>query len=154
MLGLMSARWDDLAKVCGWVEVDLKHEYPEDYEDELVSVYKSVAAGLRPEPMPGLDKIEKKIMKCRMLRPRLLFQAWNAAREGNQAEFDGFLEKSLRHFLDNVPPKPIPLRWVAMHPSVVCAAGRRLGMKRPDLPPELAAALMTRETLGLVRSSK
>lgn len=149
LIGLLSERWDDAARVCGWVEPDLEHEYYPEYEEELVLLYKSLAAGLRPEPMSGLDRLEKKIMKCRTVRPKLLFQAWNAARSGNQSDFDKFLMKSLTHFLDNIEPNSIPLDWVALHSSTVCAAGRRLGMKFPELPPRLEAALMTRESLGL-----
>lgn len=154
MLGLLSERWKEVAKVCGWVEANLKHEYPRDYEDELISVYKSIAAGLRKEPMTGLDRIEKQIMKCRVDRPKLVFQAWNAARTGNQAGFEEWLVKSLEHFVANIPPNPIPLDAVALHSSVVCAAGRRLGMKLPALPPKLEAVLMTRESLGLPSLAK
>lgn len=149
ILGLIGERWSDVTTVCNWVEADLPYEYTEDYEEELVFLYKSLAAGLRTEAMPGLEDIESKILKCRTLRPRNLFQAWCAARSGDQAGFDKFLTKSLKHFVSNLESIAPPHYWVALHASNVCAASRRLGMKLPELPPELQAALMTRESLGL-----
>lgn len=153
LFGLMSERSDDLIKVCDWVEANLRHEFPEDYEDELVSVYKSLAAGLRTRPMAGLDEIEQKVVKCRTLRPRVLFQAWDAARSGDQNGFEKHLAKMLKHSLSNMDQRASPRDWVALHASNVCAAGRSLGMKMPELPPELAAMLMTRESLGLSSST-
>lgn len=156
-LGLLSERWNDVAKVCGWVEANLKETtdvFAEDWDDGVLSVYKSIAAGLRPEPMKGLKKLEEQVMQSRTQKPRLLFQAWNAARSGDQAEFEKYLTKSLQHFVTNIPHEPYAWEAVALHASVVCGAGRHLGMKLPPLPPKLDAVLMTRESLGMSPSSK
>jgi hypothetical protein len=155
LLGLLSERWQDVARVCSWVEADLRPEYMGDeIEDELVHVYRSVAAGLRPEPMPGLEKCEAKILKCRLQRPRLLFQAWDAARRKDQAAFNVSLVKSLEHFDANPGFRPIAENWIATHQSVVALAARRLGLALPELPPKLEAVLLTRESLGLSPSSR
>lgn len=156
LLGLLSERWTDVAKVCSWVEADLRPDCIglTDFEPELTEVYRSIAAGLRPEPMPGLEKLEKQLLKCRTLRPRLLFQAWDAARKGDQAGFEEALVKSLEHFSANYGSGPVAIDWVATHQSVVAMAAKRLGMKLPKLPPKLDAVLMTRESLRLPSSPK
>lgn len=142
--------------MCAWVEADLRPEYTGgDFEDELVHLYRSIAAGLRPEPMPGLEEVEASILKCRKQRPKLLFQAWQAAREGNQAAFDEAFIKSLKHFEKYFNPEDepynygIPFDWIAPHHSVVAMAAGRLGMTLPPLTPRQDAWIMTRESLGL-----
>jgi hypothetical protein len=150
LLGLLSARWKELAKVCSWVEAGLRHEYMGDDVDEpLVTVYKSVAAGLRPEPMPRLAQMEAKIKQCRTLREKLLFAAWDAARQKDQSAFDATFVKSVQHFAKNFRGGMIAIEWVAPHQSVVGLAAMRLGMKLPELPPKLDALIMTRRSLGL-----
>ncbi|HUE72721.1 MAG TPA: hypothetical protein VMP01_17680, partial [Pirellulaceae bacterium] len=55
LLGLLTERWSDVAKLCSWVESDLQPEYlGGEVEDQLVHIYLSVAASLRTNPMPGL----------------------------------------------------------------------------------------------------
>jgi hypothetical protein len=155
LLGLLSERWDELARVCDWVEADLRPEYlGDEIEMELVHVYRSLAAGLRPEPMPGLARVEDKIRKCRTLRPKLLFQAWEAAREGNQAAFEGAFLKSLEHFMKSYGSGLLAREWIAEHQSVMAMAAQRLGMKLPKLPPELEPVVMTRQSLEFSKKRK
>ncbi len=156
LLGLLGERWDELAAVCAWVEPGLKPEplYMEDnpagFEDDLGCVYLSIAASLRHDSMPGLAALEQKLRTSRILRPRLLFEAWEAARAGNQALFDEAFMKSLAQFVATAPRTPSPPTcWVAVHSSVVGLAAKRLGLELPELPPELDAVLMTRASLGL-----
>jgi hypothetical protein len=150
-VGLLTQRWGELAKVCSWVEADLNHEYLGDQvEEELVHLYRSIAAGLRPDPMPKLTQVEEKIRKCRTLRPKLLFSAWEAARDGNQPAFEEAFLKALKHYRANfVVEREPPLYWIALHHSVVGMAAERLGMKLPELSEEFDAVLVTRKSLGL-----
>jgi hypothetical protein len=134
------------------VEADLPTEYlGDDVAEELVHVYRTLAAGLRPEPMPGLDKIERRIAKCNTLSPKLLFHAWEAIRSGDQEAFDRAFVKSLEHFASNYGSGPKPIDWIASHQSVVGLVATRFGLKLPDLPPKLDAVVITRESLGLSR---
>ena len=153
LLGLLSERWNDLARVCAWIEARIRPEYlGDDIEPELVHVYRSLAAGLRPERMPGLDNVEAKIRKCRLLRPKLLFQAWEAARKGDQEAFNAAFLKSLEHFESNFKPTGdfyAPMHWIAPHHSVVGLAAMRLGMELPELSPMQDAVVIRRESLGL-----
>lgn len=157
LIGLLTERWDDIAKVCSWVEADLPPEYTGgDFEDELVHVYRSIAAGLRPEPMPGLEEVEAQILKCRKQRPKLLFQAWQAAREGDQKAFEEAFLKALKHFEENFDPENsdpgdycVPFNWIAPHHSVLAMAAMCLGMKLPPLSPKQDAWIITRQSLCL-----
>lgn len=157
LLGLLSERWDEIAAVCGWVEPGLRAEAlvvddTEDVEVELPQVYLSVAASLRPEPMPGLEALEKRVRESKKPRPRLLFQAWEAARAGDQSAFDEGFVKCLAHFAAVACKGPTPIHWVATHQSVIALAASRLGIKLPNLPPKLDALVMTRASLGLESS--
>ena len=155
LLGLLSERWDDLAAVCAWLEPGLRpeplrmEEDPAVCEHELALVYLSIAAFLRPGLMHGMRALEKELLMSKELRPRLLFQAWKAARAGDQASFaEGFV-KSLAHFAATPGRKLAPLYWVATHCSVVGLAAMRVGLDLPQLPPNLEALVMTRASLGL-----
>lgn len=150
LLGLLSQRWDDVARICDWVDAELNTEYlGDDIEEQLVHLYKSIAAGLRDKPMRGIEQLEAKIKKSRKLRPKLLFQAWDAARNKNQAAFDETFIKSLEHFASTEGTGVIATDWVAPHHSVVGLAARRYGMKWPELPPKLEAVLLSPESLGI-----
>lgn len=155
LLGLLSERWDDVAATCAWVEPGLRAESiawdeNDDDEQDLSSVYVSMAASLRPEPMPGLPRREKKLSTCDVLRPRLLFEAWKAARAGDQASFDQAFIQSLEEFvLCHGGKGSRPMQWVATHQSVVGLAAMRLGLRLPELSQELDARVMTRASLGI-----
>jgi hypothetical protein len=157
LLGLLSDRWDDVGRVCSWVETDLAPEYMGGFfEPELVHVYRSIAASLRAEPMPGLEDVEEEILKCRLQRPKVLFEAWRAARAGDQLAFENTFIKSLEHFDRYFDPEhaersdyAMPFYWIAPHHTVVALAAKRLGMRLPELTPKQEAWIMTRESLGL-----
>jgi hypothetical protein len=154
LLGLLTEQWADLARVCAWVDADLRPEFlGEDFEEETAYVYQSVAASLRPEPMPGLEKLEAKISKSKAIGPKLLFQAWDAARRGDQPAFAAALTRSLEHFAANDGSGPIAEDWIATDQSVVVLAARRLGLRLPAVPSWLEALLITRDSLGLPSAS-
>ncbi|HUE72723.1 MAG TPA: hypothetical protein VMP01_17690 [Pirellulaceae bacterium] len=150
LLGLLTERWSDIARLCSWVEPDLKPEYMGgQIEDQLVYIYFSVAASLRTDPMPELAGLEAGIKKCRTKRSRLLFKAWEAARAGDQSAFDKAFRESLEHFDSTYYTASTVVEWIAQHQSVVWLAAKRLGLKFPPLPERLAAMIITRESLGL-----
>jgi hypothetical protein len=154
LLGFLCERWDDLERVCDWVEADIKSgEKGEDFEEELVDLYRCLAAGLRTKPMPGLEQVEARILKSRKKRPKLLFQAWDAARSGNQASFHDAFLKAIQHHESGFDPTSrefrAPIQRIAPHHSVVALAARRKGMTLPELTPRQNAFLISRESLGL-----
>jgi hypothetical protein len=123
-------------------------------EEEVVDIYRSVAASLRPELHAGLNKVEARIRKCRLAGTKLLFEAWDAARNEDQHGFEVAFVKSLEHFSANYVLGMIAIEWIAPHHSVVGLAARRLGVKLPKLPPELDAVVITPESLGLSRKAR
>jgi hypothetical protein len=80
--------------------------------------------------------------------------AWEAAQKKDQASFDEAFTKSVAHYRRNLSWARIAEDWIATHQSVVGLAARRLGMRLPELPPELDAAVITPESLGLSRKRK
>lgn len=151
-LGLLTERWEDVAKLCSFARSDLPAEYlGDEIEWEGTLVYLSIAADLRPEPLDGLEDVEAKINKCKRKRPRLLFKAWEAARARDQAAFNKAIKESLKHFDGSyfAPRLHSMIDWIAEHQTVIVLAAMRLGLKFPDLPERLAAMIVTRESLGL-----
>ena len=152
LLLLLSKRWDDVERVCAWVDADLP-PYPigvdEDLEDEVIYLHQSIAASLRPEPMPGVDELESAMSRCRKKRTKLLYKAWDAARNGDQNTFDAAMGQSVEEFVGRTRETNAPLDYVAHYQSTVSLAAQRLGMTPPKLPPKLQARMMTRESTGL-----
>lgn len=150
LLGMLSERWDEVKTICEWVEGKLAGEYLDDeFEIEIVDVYKSIAAFLSEKPMRGLKPMEERLRNCRYKRPKLLFEAWEAARESDQETFDQVFEKSLAHFSKNYGKGYAPLHWVALDQSVVALTAVHLGMTIPELPEKLEALVITPESLRL-----
>jgi hypothetical protein len=148
LMGLLAEKWKDVERICDWVDASLLGEYlDEKFDIEICDIYKSVAASLRSAPMPGLDKIEKKLSKCRSQRPKLLFQVWNSARRRDQTAFSDCIIQSLEHFAATFGHGPIPVDWVALPQSVVVLAARRFGMRLPHLSPKLEALLLSPESI-------
>jgi len=151
LLALLSQRWKDVEKLCDWVEADIVADAncaDEDNEHEVESVYKSVAASLRKRPMPGIEKVESKARKSPLERTRLLFAAWDAAKQKDQPAFEEAIVKSLKHYEKRYGKGRIARYWIAQHQSVVIMAARRLKLKQPELPEELRARIICPETIA------
>lgn len=156
ILGLLSGRRDDVARLCAWPWAELVPEYSGmggDLEDEVALMYLLVASGLRDEPMEGVERVAAKVRKSRAKRPRLLMKLWEAAEGGDQAAFDAALARSLEHAaslprLDDRDARVVE-RLAGPQTAIALAAGWR-GLRTPELPPELSALLITRDSIGLV----
>jgi hypothetical protein len=150
LLAMLLNRWSDVEKLCSWIEADLQPEYlGNELEVQGCQVYISIAAKLRAEPMPGLEDLESRLRTCRPKRAKLLYRAWEAAQDGNQAGFDKAMKQSMELFDSTYTDAQTIVEWVAQHQSVVALAAQRLGMKPPTLPDRLAAMLLTPESLGM-----
>ncbi|MAT14491.1 MAG: hypothetical protein CMJ46_04390 [Planctomyces sp.] len=149
LLGLLAERWDELDGICQWVQADLDPGYIGETKADyiFVKVILSVAAGLRESKMRALASMEKKIIDSRMPGPVALFEAWDAARNNDQAGFEKGMTTALKQFSAQRGERFVVLEWIALHESIVNLAARRLGLKHPELPPELDAYLMTPETI-------
>jgi hypothetical protein len=151
LLGGLTGRWDDMAKICSWFDESIEMEYQAGLlEDQYMQVFLCIASSLRPEPMPGVDEIVAKVKKCRTKRPRLLCAVWEAAIARDQKAFDKAFKDSVQHFL-KVDAEDVPNvnYWVALHPSIVWLIAERNGLVFPTLPEQLDAAVVRRQTIGL-----
>lgn len=119
-------------------------------DPSLGHIYISVAAAFRSEPLDGQAEMENSIRKNRKQAPKLLFSAWEAARIGNQSQFEERLRSSVLLF-----EKQLPLvlcsedELIAFPQSTILAAARRLGMQLPNFEPRIMARLLTSESVGL-----
>ncbi len=151
LLGGLTGRWDDVAKICSWFDESIEMEYQAGLlEDEYMLLFLCIVSSLRPQPMPGVDEMVAKVKECRTKRPRLLCALWEAAIARDQKAFDKAMKDSVRHFVkvdaENVPNVNY---WVALHPSLVWLIAERNGLVFPTLPEELDAAVVRRQTIGL-----
>ncbi len=151
LLGGLTSRWDDVAKICSWFDATIEAEYQAgQIEDQYMQLFLCIASDLRPQPMQGVDDLLAKVKSCRTKRPKLLCAAWEAAIARDQKAFDKALKESVSHFL-KVDAQDVPNVnfWVALHPSVVWLIAERNGLKFPELPEKLDAAVVRRQTIGL-----
>ena len=151
LLGGLTGRWDDVAKICSWFDESIEMEYQAGLlEDQYMQVFLCIASSLRPQPMPGVDEMVAKVKKCRTKRPRLLCAAWEAAIARDQRAFNKAMKDSVQHFL-KVDAQDVPnvCFWVALAPSIVWLIGERNGLVFPTLPEQLDAAVVRRQTIGL-----
>jgi hypothetical protein len=147
----LSGRWHDLSKICSWFEATIEPEYTAgQLEDEYMQLFICIAASLRPEPMPGADKLLAKIKKCRTKRPRLLCAAWEAANAADQAAFDRAFPETVKHFLSKPEDGDLD-KWVAIDQSSVWFIAEHRGLKLPPLSEKEQAAVVTRESAGLAQ---
>lgn len=152
MLGMLSARWEDVARFCSWVRADLMAEYCGPIDSRIPQLYVLIAGSLRGEPLEGSDELEASIAKSRTKRPRTLLKAWRAARDGDQAGFNSAMRLSLASFATK-PPLPANDTYIgeriARAETAVCLAAMRLGLRFPEISDELAARVVTRKSLRL-----
>jgi hypothetical protein len=151
LLGGLTSRWEDVAKICSWFDATIEMEYQAgQIEDQYMQLFLCIASSLRPEPMHGVDQLVAKVKGCRTKRPKLLCSAWEAATAKDQKAFDKALKDSVNHFLKvDAQDVPNPSFWVALHPSIVWLIAERNGLQFPSLPEKLDAAVVRRQTIGL-----
>lgn len=149
LLGLLTARWDQISQMCSWVEPRI-WPYPESYELGA-QLFMSIASSLRPEPLRGLADLEAGVDKCRGKKQKLAFKAWLAARALDQKAFDQAIKESLAHYLKNYQAELASVQAsIGIVQSVIVLSAMRLGLSFPsNLTEREAALLITRESLGL-----
>lgn len=151
LLGGLTGRWDDVVKICSWFDESIQMEYQGGMlEDEYMAVFLCIASDLSPQPMPHVDEIKAEIKACRARRAKLLLTAWESAMAKDRKAFDKALKESVKHFLKHdAEDVPNVNFWVALHPSFVWLVAERNGLAFPDLPEEVDAAIVRRQTIGL-----
>ena len=147
---MLDDRRHQLTSICNWVECWMEPDYEAMAVEPLrAKLYISIAASFRTEPLEGLEEMEARFAKSRKKQPKLLFQAWDAARRGDQATFDKNIVDAIKNFEKRLGEIIAPWEALAFDASVVLAAGRALGMKLPEMEPRIAARVITAESVGL-----
>lgn len=155
-LVLMIQDSEVLRILADWIEAWFEPEWlPQPVDPLWAKTYLSIAASFRTKPLKGQEEMEESIRKSRKKAPKLLFAAWEAARENDQASFEKALRESTQQFIKTVPQEVYSFRQVAAFgQSTVLAAARRLGMQLPDFDSSLMAYIPTSESIGLVPTKK
>jgi hypothetical protein len=149
----LTGRWDDAIKICSWFDESIEMEYPAgQVGDDYTALFLCVASNLRPQPIPGTEKILARVKAGRDRRPRLLCAAWEAAVARDQKAFDKALKDTVDYFLKKDAYDGPVDNWVALDQSLVWLIAERNGLKFPKLPEKLDAAVVRRQTIGLVQA--
>ena len=86
--------------------------------------------------------------KCRQKRLRDMIAAWEAAVAGDQAAFDKAFTAALKSFVKR-KDDPSEYLGVALDETVIWLIAKKNGLRFPNMPDKLKAAVMTRESLKL-----
>jgi hypothetical protein len=149
-LGGLAGRWGDLGEIGAWFDATVEPEYQAGMlEDEYMLLFVCIAGGLAPEPMEGADQLLARVKKCRTKRPRQLCAAWEAADGADQAAFDKAFPETVKHFLSR-PEEGQVCEWVAVDQSSVWLIAERRGLRMPPLSEKERAAVVTRESAGML----
>ena len=151
LIGGLTGRWDDLAKICNWFDVTIELEYQGGLiEDQYMQLFLCIASSLRPDPIPGIESLLENVKSCRAKRPKLLCNLWEAALAKDQKAFDKALKDAVTHFLKvDASDVSNPVFWIAQHFSFLWLLAERNSLQFPDLPEKLEAAVIRRQTIGL-----
>ncbi len=151
LLGGLAGRWDDIVKICSWFDETIELQYQaRQIEDEYMVLFLCIVSNLRAQPFKQADKMLEKVKKCRTRRPKLLCAAWEAAVAKDQKAFDKAFKDSVAYYVKSeTQDVPNVCFWVALDPSIVWLIAEHNGLKFPELPEELDAAVVRRQTIGL-----
>lgn len=152
LLGGLTGRWDDIAKICSWFDETIEMQYQAGtMADEYMLMFLCIASSLRPDPTAAIDDMVAVVKACRTRRPKLLCALWEAALAKDQKAFKKALKDSVKQFLKyDAEDVPSVRYWVALHPSFLWLLAERNGLEFPtDLPEDVDAAIVRRQTIGL-----
>jgi hypothetical protein len=147
----LADRWDDLSRICSWFDDTVQLEYRGGLnEDADMILYLCIASSMSQSPPADMDAMLAHVKSGRARRPKLLCAAWEAARGGDQKVFDKSFQSSVQQFLkSDAEDAPNPYFWVAVRQSFVWLLAERNGLAFPELPVQLDAAVVRRQTIGL-----
>ncbi|WP_146462236.1 hypothetical protein [Rubripirellula tenax] len=150
LLGGLTGRWDDVAKICAGFDATIPPEYcAGEIEDQMFQLMICIAGSLSPEPMDGADQLFEEAKKSRLKRPRLLCAAWEAVIAGDQAAFDKAFVDSVKHFVAKPVNSNISYDIVALAQSIIWLIAEHRGLTLPKMSEKCLAAVVTRQSVGL-----
>lgn len=149
----LTGRWDDLIKISSWFDESVQKEFLAEERlagDEDLLLLLCMILRLQPNP-PDLGEPLKRLRAVRPKSLKLLFAAWEAAYGTDQATFDKAFSASVkRHVTHDMDDGTSNARgWLAVFQSIIWFIAERNGLRFPQLPEQLDAAVLRRETIGL-----
>lgn len=125
--------------------------YPDGLNPLYANLLVSVGSAFRQAPMVDLEKLEAEILADNDQVVKMLFAAWDAARNKDSEEFQENLLRSLLEFERGLDEELLFSRQaLADFHSIVVNASAMLGMELPEFEPKVEARLVTRKSVGLV----
>jgi hypothetical protein len=150
----LTNRWDAAVKICSWCVDTAKHRFRTE-QDEQVRLFLCIASDLSLQPLKGISEKLEQVRSSQAKRTRLLCAAWEATVAKDQKAFDKAFEKTVAYFLTiEAHDAPNPCYWVAEDQSVVWLIAERKGLKFPNVPEKLDAAVVRRQTIGLAKGGR
>ncbi len=151
LLAALGQQWNDVDRLLSWLDLDLQPEYLGPLEPEVGRFYILVASHFRNPPIHNIDRIVDEINRCHSKRPKLLLNIWQAIQAKSQSNFDQAMLESLSLFAKTkFNPKSADFtEAIAIPESFLNLLAVRLGLRYPSLPDQLAARLITPESIGI-----
>lgn len=151
VLCLLTKDTAKLRSICSWAKPTKRPEYKGPLEDEVQLLYLVLASLFQDKPDKRFEKVRDKIAANRSKNVRVLSKALDAVISRDQEAFAAAIEACVKHHMTK--PKPDPAAyfmedWLPLHANTIYLAGLALGLHRPNYPPEVAAYLMTPESVG------
>jgi hypothetical protein len=149
MLCLLLADSVRLRRLCAWAKPTkrLEDAYPAE-EDEIQLLYLVLASFFQEKPDKRFEKLRAKIAACRTRTVRLLSRALEAVVKRDQDVFAAAIEACVQHHKTK-PHVSSLSEWHPRPANAIFLAGLQVGLERPQYPPEIAAYLMTPDSVGL-----
>ncbi|MGC3961525.1 MAG: hypothetical protein QM813_27450 [Verrucomicrobiota bacterium] len=140
----LTDRWEDLIRISLWFDKSVQDEFLAEGRlgDEYFLITLCMILRMQPQP-PDLEDVLKRLRAVRDKSAKLLCSAWEAAYGMDQKSFDKVFSESVKRFVSHDVDEGTgdPSLWLAKHQSIVWFVAERNGLKFPQLPEKLDAAV-------------
>jgi hypothetical protein len=150
LISLFARKREELARICDWFDLRVQPRgayamtgCEEEYE--LGILY--LISRFRNEPIPGIEKVVKKVERCRHKRPKVFLNLIDAVFDGDEDAYRKLLPESLELHFHRFEPTVLS-DLIAFEQSALAEFARQKGMQPPPLEGRAKYALMTPHTLG------
>ncbi len=134
---------DDLQPCLTIETTSLKHR-----EAALSAALLGIAGSFQSSPM-DMAPLLKRLQKSRQKRPKLLLEAWQALRNGNQTKFTAALVDSTVNFAKTTAADDQPRNAIALQESILAGLAYERGWTDVSFDLPIAARLVTRHSLEM-----
>lgn len=154
MLCLLMGDRTRLVRLCACItprKRPIQFGWPFEEEDEIYWIYLVLAGFFQEKPDKRFDKLRAAIAACRTRNVRVLSRALEAVAQRDEEAFAPAIQACVEHHRTKPKPRPdwrLLGDWMPRHANAIYLAGLCLGLKQPTYPPEIAAYLMTPESVG------